>query len=528
MNVEGPIGGPLDCQLNVGQSGQEMRVVRVDTNPRFGTSEFANAARGSLVLPNEGAWSIVQSKNNNIVQIESQAGLPLIQYNATPTKYEFREPAEDPNNKYGLMHGSRTHRTLFPNPFITKDDPVIVTEQPHFADLYALVNSNNTFPLKVDAFPVGAGDGKLKIHGSGTLELISPGYLNILPKPRMLHSDAKFATYIEYFDKNNKTSTGSIMINPADPEKWKTAIDAFKLVYDIGGHPRLKMFHMNHYASETQKPTMQKPVLEFGPLLKPVSDMLRFMDATDLGEFDIDPSNTKFKFKFKFSYGVKVKIQIHKTPPFHFTQILFFGKVAKVVLGGFPPILPAIVEIEGKLAIQAYHDKDKDKTFVNMKVAADFRIQIKSILELAVAYAVGIVEYKATFGNFKPDDHLALVEEHAFKLAVGFAAKVKVLGIEITCMRALGAEYETESKKVFALLTQKVELEIEPAGSISAELEAKAPTSTFVDDFNPSDPKESLKRIAAQFEITLTIELTAAYVLNSEYELKWSELVDVM
>jgi hypothetical protein len=204
LSLEGPIGGPLDCQLNVGQAGQEMRVVRIDTNSQFGSLEFVNAARGSLVLPNDGTWSIIQSKNNNVIQVENHAGLPLVQYNSTPSKYEFREPAEDPNNKYGLMHGSSTHRTLFPNPFIIKNDPVIVTEQPHFADLYALVNSNNTFPAKVDTFPVGAGDGKLKIHGSGILELISPGELNILAKPRMLHNDAKFSTYIEYFDKNNR------------------------------------------------------------------------------------------------------------------------------------------------------------------------------------------------------------------------------------------------------------------------------------------------------------------------------------
>lgn len=35
---EGPIGGPVDCMINVALSGQEMRGVRVDTNRRFGST----------------------------------------------------------------------------------------------------------------------------------------------------------------------------------------------------------------------------------------------------------------------------------------------------------------------------------------------------------------------------------------------------------------------------------------------------------------------------------------------------------
>jgi hypothetical protein len=524
LSLEGPIGGPVDCQLNVGISGQEMRVARVDTTFRYGSAEFMNAVRGSLVLPNEGTWSLVQRRNNNVTAIESPTGLPLIRYNSSPAKYEFREPANNPSDAYGLIHGSSTHRTMFPNPYIIQHNREIISEQPQFADIYALVNSNNTFPDKTETFSVGAGDGKLKIHGSGILELVSPGNLNISPNPRMLHTDAKFSTYIEYFDKNNKTSSGSIVINPAHPEKWIAKVDSFKLVYDIGSHPRLKMFHMDYYASATQKPFMLKPVLEFGSILKPVSDMLRFLDTTDLGEFDLDPSNEKFKTKMKLTYAVKVKIEIHKTPPFHLTKIYL---LKKIVIKGFPPILPNITEIEGKLGIQLYHDKSQQKTYVSIKVAADFRLQVKSILELAVVYAVGIVEYKATFGNFKPDDHLSLIEEHSFKLALGCSVKVKVLNFEVECMRAVGAEYETESKKVYALLTQKIEIEIIPC-SVGAELEAKAPTSTFVDEVNPMNPLESLKRIAAQFELTLTIEVSVAYVVNCEYEMQWTELVEAM
>ncbi|MDR4498703.1 MAG: hypothetical protein MRK02_12415 [Candidatus Scalindua sp.] len=531
---EGSIGGPVDCLINVARSGQEMRGVRVDTNRRFGSTVFVNAVRGSLVLPREGAWSIMYSKNNDVEPVQSNSGLALVRYNASPSKYEFSEPADNPKNKFGLMHSSSSHRTLFLKPYIIKNDPVIVTEQPQFADLYSLVNSNSIFPAIAETFPVGVGDGKLKVHGSGVLELTSSGKMNIMPKPRMLHADADFKSYIEYFDKNNNPSEGAIMINPADPEKWKTSINAFKLVYDIGQHSHVKMFHLTHYASGTQRPKLEKPLLEFGSFLKPVGDMLRFMDTTDLGEFDMDPSNNasekNFHYKYKISYAVKIEFETHKTPPFHETKLVFYPKRHKeeapekdriVIYKGLPALLPPLSYFKGKFALELYEDSKKGKSSISIKLGADMGVLVTTILEAIGVYAVGIVEYKAVFGG-------SLFKEQSFKIALGCAVKINLVKLaEVEAMRSIGIEYESESKEVNAVLIQKAEIGVATC-SIGVTIEAKAPTKKIVEAVDPEKPLVTLNKILAAFELTLAIELTAAYVVNFEYEYTWKEIVPII
>src|SRR5260370_2189487 len=61
---QGPLGGPLDCVIAVAGTAQTMRLSRVEmaNAPHAGAAvpqEFAAAARGSLVLPAQGSWSVL-------------------------------------------------------------------------------------------------------------------------------------------------------------------------------------------------------------------------------------------------------------------------------------------------------------------------------------------------------------------------------------------------------------------------------------------------------------------------------------
>jgi hypothetical protein len=50
----GSLGGPVDCMINIAQSGQLMRLSRVDVNASEsagGMGIFVSAARGSVVSP---------------------------------------------------------------------------------------------------------------------------------------------------------------------------------------------------------------------------------------------------------------------------------------------------------------------------------------------------------------------------------------------------------------------------------------------------------------------------------------------
>ena len=55
MRQLGAIGGPLDCVMDIGKSGQKMRLTRFDINNSFDADGsdpvFVAAARGNVVLP---------------------------------------------------------------------------------------------------------------------------------------------------------------------------------------------------------------------------------------------------------------------------------------------------------------------------------------------------------------------------------------------------------------------------------------------------------------------------------------------
>ncbi len=63
----GSIGGPLDCVVDIGKNGQQMRINRFDVNHPIDAKDtqpvFAAAARGNVILPKDGSWSMVKHTN---------------------------------------------------------------------------------------------------------------------------------------------------------------------------------------------------------------------------------------------------------------------------------------------------------------------------------------------------------------------------------------------------------------------------------------------------------------------------------
>ncbi|WP_219510879.1 hypothetical protein [Nonomuraea ceibae] len=65
LNRYGPVGGPVDCELHIGDSLQRMRVANVRAEVAGSTGgpvEFALAAYGTPALPREGQWSVVRMR----------------------------------------------------------------------------------------------------------------------------------------------------------------------------------------------------------------------------------------------------------------------------------------------------------------------------------------------------------------------------------------------------------------------------------------------------------------------------------
>jgi len=194
----GSIGGPIDTLINIGKSGQEMRLSRFDFNNSFakdgGPKDFAIAARGNVILPKDGSWSLMKHEHaaGNVSPVPQDLSVPLIRAGklgkptgfhvivpvsfgdalsrmnkdtdlvvqndadnpllriANPTEL-LRDPAPDTIN-YGLLHSTDTQKVLFLTPSFAEGVKQMLSKTPPlFADAFRLVNSKAAFPNVKDA-----------------------------------------------------------------------------------------------------------------------------------------------------------------------------------------------------------------------------------------------------------------------------------------------------------------------------------------------------------------------------------------
>src|SRR4029077_12308539 len=89
---QGTIGGPIDCLIDIGKSGQQMRLSRFDVSNSFQADgikpSVAAAARGSVLLPKDGSWSLVkhEAATGQVSPVPQDLAAPLIRAGELVTK----------------------------------------------------------------------------------------------------------------------------------------------------------------------------------------------------------------------------------------------------------------------------------------------------------------------------------------------------------------------------------------------------------------------------------------------------------
>ncbi|MBN1185596.1 MAG: hypothetical protein JXB49_25155 [Bacteroidales bacterium] len=163
------IGGPVGCVLKVAGTPQRMKISRFDVaaaddqgdNPRF-----VCAARGSVIMPKDGSWTMVQHarRTGDVSPLPEQLGVPLVRIgqwvkdqvvpdNANDYLLRLANPedllkAPDENTiNFGLLQNMGTQKVLFMAPgFKTGINTLLSKTPPLFADSFRLLNSNGIFP----------------------------------------------------------------------------------------------------------------------------------------------------------------------------------------------------------------------------------------------------------------------------------------------------------------------------------------------------------------------------------------------
>lgn len=167
----GSIGGDIDCVIDINNSGQQMRGARFDMNVsvnKAGSAPvFAAAARGQVLLPKDGSWSLVahQVGSGEVTPLPTDTMVPVIRvgawqngklFNPQTLKTELARVAHpmeilrnptDASVNFGYLQSTATQKALFLTPAYGAGISKLLSKTPPvFADAYRLMTGESIFP----------------------------------------------------------------------------------------------------------------------------------------------------------------------------------------------------------------------------------------------------------------------------------------------------------------------------------------------------------------------------------------------
>lgn len=171
----GAIGGAIDCQVDINQSNQNFRVNRFDVSPSVdenGNIIFVLAARGNVILPKDGSWTIVQHNTGTgeVTPLQDGLTVPLIRVGkwieekvideaaAKNTLIRMAHPMELIRTvtagtiNFGILQNMGTQKALFLTPSFKNLEKTLLSKTPPlFADAYRMMTGKGIFPNIGDA-----------------------------------------------------------------------------------------------------------------------------------------------------------------------------------------------------------------------------------------------------------------------------------------------------------------------------------------------------------------------------------------
>ncbi|WP_119271063.1 hypothetical protein [Taklimakanibacter deserti] len=191
----GNIGAAIDCVVDIGKSGQQMRLTRFDISNSFdedGVSPaFAVAGRGNVLLPKDGSWSMVRHEfaTGEVSPVPKELSVPLIRIGKLVKKAGDKwEPDIAPKDgllrianpadllrpsvagtlNYGFLQSTDTQKALFLTPsFKLGIEKMLSKSPPLFADAFRIVSSKAIFPNVGKAIAGDIGDAISLLENSG-------------------------------------------------------------------------------------------------------------------------------------------------------------------------------------------------------------------------------------------------------------------------------------------------------------------------------------------------------------------------
>lgn len=513
----GPLGGPIDCELNVGSSGLLMRLSRmeVDRTATAGNSpQLAAVARGTVGLPATGQWTFAFRGSSDPAPraLDGGRGIPLIRANpagpAVPP-YRFAEPAElyhpvNPGSEYGLLHATGGQRLYAPQPFVRRNEPIIRSGATLlFADTYALAGIVTLFP-RPDLCHVLPAGSLLRITGTRKLRLEIP------PQPGLaagefpvtiLERTLSSASSLVVRSRFRSGATIRLSIDSDLGPDWSCSFGPVGVIGDVDGLPELIQVAGMMGSSAVAPQKLENPQVTFGGVLAPLQALIDFLTAFGLPvPLSVAITNAKFSVKTSALYD--------------FPKILGKEEAEAINQG-----LGFMLEVELELGLGNFDDNVVDAGFGALGATPGnggwmMFLKISTKIMGKVLDPLPVFLGGASKFEIESSSNGASKVSYGFGLAgvVDIDAKVISLTGSRTYLTVLQREFDPSgAPKVGVGVSSEWEVESEMAEGLAG---VKLSFELLIlvektDDYH------------ARGQGTLAIDLTAAYVLHKSFEVEF-------
>ncbi len=444
IEEEGPMGADINCSIDLINSGQTMRIKRVELDASYiavgATPEFAVAARGALDLPNDGEWTVLRHdlSNDEPELLPQSMGVPVIRHGlvGTPLNNPIRisEPSDllqenAPAVEFDITQSSKGHKIIFPRPRIqVGSNHIESTERPFLADGYALSSSTGVFPKKSACF-VGQVPFQLHIDGDGRYTLgPNPQMDFTVPAPlanRDLVNSAAFKITTKY------NGDVSYTLDPTLAEAWEMEVNDVVTTMDLGPFTELMGISHKYKAGDDFGAGLTNPEMIYAPFLQPIVAIMTVL--TELLGIDnqMDVETAEGSFKFKATINLPIKNPNSSDGYFDLGGMKIKGKLQigvkndpwegfmKIGLGAQVPVVPPIYG-GGEIEVGLTGNELTEQT-----------VNIKFIWAFSVGKSLGPIEVS---GKFYFGIELIISTGGAFQvgLLVGISATADIFIVKIT------------------------------------------------------------------------------------------------
>jgi len=310
-----PVGGPIDCKIRLGGTLEtQLTGIFADDAPKEDGSDPALilAAYGLPKLPRAGQWTAarINGSTSEASPVDPRHGVPIIRRAGEQT-YMFREPGQAKRSKpdeFGFLMSTPTSRVLFPKPLIDPGrEGVLITDKPHVADPYSLVQSTSVFPrptyaLRCNQIP------QFNISNDNQWRLTNSNFTFADPTADLAKGGEWDITRGFPSQHNVDLSLDSAVQN----KPWEISAAPNDLDINIDGFGKIFTIRTNYAALSGAVPKLDKPTLEFGTALdalKEIVDALKHFQGLAMFHVDVDVrAGTGPSPSFIVAIGLKFRI----------------------------------------------------------------------------------------------------------------------------------------------------------------------------------------------------------------------------